>query len=102
MRQQKGNFFDTVRSQVSRTSRDRHSSDLDGGASWDEHPDHGDTSLRCLKQTTELFKGEEVEAGIHVAPGSDGLRPPSVDSYFLGSKWLLRGGCLVLENIHAA
>lgn len=65
-------------------SRDKRSSDLDGGASWDEHLDHGDTSLRCSKQTAELWKGEEVEAGIQAAPGSDGLTAPSVTVISLG------------------
>lgn len=50
-------------------SGDKHLSDLDGGAGWDECLDHSDASLRCLKQTPELLKGEEGEAGTHTALG---------------------------------
>lgn len=61
--QQKGNFL--IQSSM---SRGKHSLDLDGGASWDEHLEHGNRSLRCLKQTTKLLQGEGLELGIQAAP----------------------------------
>lgn len=53
-------------------------------ASWEERLDLRDAGLRCLKQTAELLKGEEVEGGTHVAPGRDGLTPPSATVISLG------------------
>lgn len=43
-----------------------------------------ETKQLCLKQTAEPLKVEEMETGTHVAPGRDGLTPPSMTVISLG------------------
>lgn len=76
MSQQKGNLFDAVGSRGPRLAGDKHSSDRDGGASWDECLDRDDGTLRCLRQTRAL-EGRGGGGWGPQSPGSEGLTMPA-------------------------
>lgn len=80
-------FFDTVGSRVPGLPRDKHSSDLGGGASRDQ----GDSSPRCFETNHRALEGRGGGGSTHVAPEQRADSTASA-GYFPGWKWLLCGG----------